>query len=213
MLQISRAKQLYKEEVSKPFPNLDECWEILEHSHKFTERCVVDSTPGLSQMETSSDHAFREFDESPSMFSSGVGGTPTSTSGGSVQSPRKRPPGCKVSKSKKGKAKADEDEEREYLTFIKNYNQTHAQKEARKAEREERKIAAIEARVDVEKMKAEAEKTRAEAKAKKVNDQIMGMDLNAIQDPRMRSYYELRKFEILDEIEKKASASGYFPKY
>ncbi|KAL3645651.1 hypothetical protein CASFOL_010831 [Castilleja foliolosa] len=210
--EIDLAKRQYKDDVEKPFPHLDACWEILEHSIKFSEISDFDSTTRLSQMETSSDHVSPEFSEIPSTFPlEDVSGTPTSASGGSVQSPRKRPPGCKVSKMKKVRAKAIEEEDREFLTVMKNYNKTLAEKEvrkaeyeARKAETESRKVAALEKRAEAEKMKVDAETMKAE-------EQIMTMNLDSIEDPQLRSYYQLRKDQIMEKLTKKSSLGEYFP--
>ncbi|KAL3621732.1 hypothetical protein CASFOL_034392 [Castilleja foliolosa] len=167
---IDLAKRQYIDDVDKPFPHLDACWEILEHSIKFTEISDFDSTTRLSEMETSSDHVSPEFSEIPSIFPlEDASGTPTSASGVSVQSPRKRLPSCKVSKMKKVRAKGIEDEDREFFKVMKNYNKILVEKEvrkdeneARKAEMESGKVAAIEKRAEAEKMKVDAETMKAE---------------------------------------------------
>ncbi|XP_058223190.1 uncharacterized protein LOC131332895 [Rhododendron vialii] len=133
------------------------------------------------------------------------------TSGGSVQSPRKRPPGCKASKAKLLKTKKSENEEREWINLMEKFNQTTSDKESRRAEMEARRVAALERTTTNDERRVALEERKAAIKEKEMEDRIMQMDLDLVQDPQMKAYYQYRKGEILAKWTASSSPNGYFP--
>ncbi|XP_058217848.1 uncharacterized protein LOC131328898 [Rhododendron vialii] len=220
--EIDLAKRHYKDTENKPFANLDCCWAILEHSMKWADLTPSRSDPRSSQMDTSSVPLSPDFSQNPNLDSpdfSQVPNTSTTledsnpTSGGSVQSPRKRPPGCKASKAKLLKTKKSGNEEREWINLMEKFNQTTSDKESRRAEMEARRVAALERTTTNDERRVALEERKAAIKEKEMEDGIMQMDLDLVQDPQMKAYYQYRKGEILVKWTASSSSNGYFPDF
>ncbi|KAI8563698.1 hypothetical protein RHMOL_Rhmol03G0129400 [Rhododendron molle] len=180
------------------------------------------SDPRSSQMDMSSVPLSPDFSQNPNLESpefSQVPNTTTTlednnpTSGGSVQSPRKRPPGCKASKAKLLKTKRTEKEEHEWINLIEKFNQTTSDKEGRRAEMEARRVAALERSTANDERRVALEERKTAMKEKEMEDRIMQMDLDLVQDPQMKAYYQYRKGEILAKWTASSSSNGSFPDF
>ncbi|KAE9448390.1 hypothetical protein C3L33_19711, partial [Rhododendron williamsianum] len=161
--EIDLVKRHYKDTEKKSFSNLDCCWAILEHK-----------SPDFSQV--------------PNTATTNADSTPTS--GGSVQSPRNRPSGCKALKAKQLKTKKTKGEECEFLNLMEKSNQTTANKEGRRAEMEARRVASLERNMANEERRVALEERKTTMKEKEMEARIMQMDLDLVQDPQMKAYYQ-----------------------
>lgn len=62
---------------------------------------------------------------------------------------------------------------------------------------EARRLAALERTTANDERRVALEERKAAIKEKEMEDRIMQMDLNLVQDPQMKAYYQYRKGEIL----------------
>ena len=116
--------------------------------------------------------------------------SPKSGGSVSVSSPRKRPIGTKLAKSKKAKDQVQEDNNARHINLLETLNKTMAENQARRIELEERRIVSLERQTTCE----EKETERRDAE---MEERIMSMDLSTINDPEMKAYYQHRRSSIL----------------
>ncbi|KAI8551497.1 hypothetical protein RHMOL_Rhmol06G0191200 [Rhododendron molle] len=80
---------------------------------------------------------------------------------------------------------------------MEKFNQTTFDKEGRRAEMEARRVAALERTTTNDERRVALEERKVAMKEKEKEDRIMQMDLDLVQDPKMKAYYQYRKGEIL----------------
>lgn len=137
-------------------------------------------------------------------------------SGGSVQSPRKRPPGTKKEKEAKRKSKMAEEKDAKFCSLLEAFNKNALDKQAeneanraisgKRVEIEERRIKAMEEM-------ASTERKEVEMKEREHDMQIMNMDLSEIADPQKRQYYALLKNDIMEKMIARQPPQPYFPDF
>ncbi|KAH7867224.1 hypothetical protein Vadar_030624 [Vaccinium darrowii] len=116
------------------------------------------------------------------------------TSGGSVDSPRKRIRGKKAEKESRNKQKVADGVNSRFCNLMEQFNTHNEEIDKEKKELAERKVRVLE---EMQKMEE-----------KKEDDAIMSMDISGM-DPQAQAYYSMRKNEVMAKI--MARADCYRP--
>ncbi|GAB2294903.1 hypothetical protein Dimus_029094 [Dionaea muscipula] len=210
MEQVEEANRLFFQEHRKEFA-FEHCWNILKEHIKWhdvpnTSKKVCAPTIAASSTPQSPDCS-----QTPSTYVSLESDhTPT---GGSVDSPKKRPAGKKKEKEAIRKSKIQDAKDAKFCNLLEQFNKNTVEKEARKTAKDALKVQIEERKVKAMEEMAANEKREIERKEKETDMQIMSMNLSEIQDPRQKAYYNMMKNQIMDKLMGSANVEAYYPQY
>ncbi|GAB2285981.1 hypothetical protein Dimus_020406 [Dionaea muscipula] len=172
--------------------------------------CSTPQSPNCSQIPSS--FVSLDSDDTPCITPSG---TP---SGGSVDSPRKRPAGKRKEKEAIRKSKIQEAKDTKFCNLLEQFIKSVVEKDASKAAKDALKAEKFAKKTELEERKVKAmeemasiERREIERKEKETEMQIMNMNLSEIDDPRQKAYYNQLKNDIISKMLARQDAQDYDP--